>query len=61
MNIDGGKDYVYCHHCGNVVSRSTYERHERKRHAQSVATENSEKQIVELLEREAGEATISEG
>ena len=25
------KVYVYCAHCDNVVSRSTFQRHERKR------------------------------
>ena len=25
------KGYVYCAHCDNVVSRSTFQRHERKR------------------------------
>lgn len=57
MNIDGGKDYVYCPHCDNVVSRSTFERHERKR--QSVVTE---KQSVRLSDREGTEVTlVSEG
>ena len=27
------KGYVYCSHCENVVSRSTFKRHERKRYS----------------------------
>ena len=27
------KGYVYCSHCDNVVSRSTFKRHERKRYS----------------------------
>lgn len=39
--LDEAKGYVYCAHCDNVVSRSTYERHERKRY---LALSNSTKQ-----------------
>ena len=42
------KGYVYCSHCDNVVSRSTFKRHERKRYsvdfksAQAATTENGD-------------------
>lgn len=42
------KGYVYCSHCDNVVSRSTFKRHERKRYSvdfksdQATTTENGD-------------------
>ena len=31
MERNDKKGYIYCAHCNNFVSRSTFERHERKR------------------------------
>ena len=31
MECDDKKGYIYCAHCNDFVSRSTFERHERKR------------------------------
>ena len=33
------KGYVYCSHCDNVVSRSTFKRHERKRYSVDFRTD----------------------
>lgn len=30
-DIDEGGDLIFCEHCNELVSRSTFERHERKR------------------------------
>ena len=33
------KGYVYCSHCDNVVSRSTFKRHERKRYSVTLGSD----------------------
>ena len=35
MEENKSKGYIYCSHCDNVVSRSTFQRHERKRYSAS--------------------------
>ena len=35
------KGYVYCSHCENVVSRSTFKRHERKRDSLDAKTDDA--------------------
>ena len=46
MECDDKKGYIYCAHCNDFVSRSTFERHERKRNKSNLtdtfgATSNS--------------------
>lgn len=46
MECDDKKGYVFCAHCNNFISRSTFERHERKRNGKNLtdtfaATSNS--------------------
>jgi len=43
--LDEAKGYVYCTHCDDVISRSTYERHERKRY--SVLSNSTRQSTVE--------------
>lgn len=40
-NLD--ESYLYCNHCDNLVSRSTYERHQKKRNFGSIHTERAQK------------------
>ena len=37
MECDNKKGYIYCAHCNDFVSRSTFEAHERKRNETNLA------------------------
>ena len=50
--FDEAKGYVYCAHCDNVVSRSTYERHERKRY--SVLSNTTKQSRVDSCDLDSG-------
>lgn len=56
--LDEAKGYVYCAHCDNVVSRSTYERHERKRY--SVLSISTAKSTVESCDLGSGTSSSSD-
>ena len=56
--LDEAKGYVYCAHCDNVVSRSTYERHERKRY--SVLSDSTRRSTVESCDLDSGTSSSSD-
>ena len=54
MECDDKKGYIYCAHCNDFVSRSTFEAHERKRNETNLAdtfkaTSNSQDLFHEIL------------
>lgn len=59
--FDEAKGYVYCGHCDNVVSRSTYERHERKRYSVLSNTTNQSKVDSCDLDSETSSSPDDEG
>jgi len=56
--LDEAKGYVYCAHCDNVVSRSTYERRERKRY--SVLSNSTRQSTVESCDLDSGTSSSSD-
>ena len=59
---EANKGYVYCAHCDNVVSRSTYERHERKGYsALSSSTKQSKVESCDHLDSGTSSSSDDEG
>lgn len=55
MSKEGPKDSIYCSHCDEMVSRSTYTRHQRKRSTITI----SAKAGVSSLSSSEGEGKLS--
>ena len=56
------KGYVYCAHCDNVVSRSTFRRHERKRCSATSGSEIGQSQVtLYSSDSETSSSPVDEG
>lgn len=61
MESTEGKGYVYCNHCDNVVSRSTFQRHERKRYLASSKSEAAASWETTILGNSDSDSTSTAG